>query len=42
MIGDAALPENQRFTWSSWEPFTNNTPLPKSGLIGPVRIEVEK
>jgi hypothetical protein len=42
MIGDAALPENQRFTWSSWEPFTNNTPLLKSGLIGPVRIEVEK
>jgi hypothetical protein len=38
MIGDAALPEAQRFTWSSYEPFTKDSPLPKSGLIGPVFI----
>ena len=38
MIGDAALPENERFTWSSWEPFKPNTPLLKSGLLGPVKI----
>jgi hypothetical protein len=36
MIGDAALPQAERFTWSSYEPFTADTPLPKSGLLGPV------
>jgi alpha-L-rhamnosidase len=41
LIGDAALPEKERFTWSSWEPFKKDTPLLKSGLLGPVRIEVE-
>lgn len=39
MIGDAALPESKRYTWSSYEPFTADTSLPKSGLIGPVTIE---
>jgi hypothetical protein len=38
MIGDAALPENQRFTWSSWQPFVKDTPLLKSGLLGPVKL----
>ncbi|HZI32354.1 MAG TPA: glycosyl hydrolase, partial [Candidatus Binatia bacterium] len=38
MIGDAALPESKRFTWSSYEPFTQDSPLPKSGLLGPVNI----
>jgi hypothetical protein len=38
LIGDAALPEQQRLTWSSWEPFTKDTPLLKSGLLGPVKI----
>jgi hypothetical protein len=38
MIGDAALPESQRFTWSSYEPFTKDSPLPESGLLGPVTI----
>jgi hypothetical protein len=38
MIGDAALPAADRFTWSSYEPFTQDTPLPKSGLLGPVTI----
>jgi len=38
MIGDVALPAAERFTWSSYEPFTTNTPLPKSGLLGPVTI----
>ena len=40
MIGDAALPEAERFTWSSWEPFKKDTPLLISGLLGPVRLEV--
>jgi hypothetical protein len=38
MIGDAALPAAKRFTWSSYEPFTQDSPLPKSGLLGPVTI----
>ena len=38
MIGDAALPAAERFTWSSYEPFTQDSPLPKSGLLGPVTI----
>jgi hypothetical protein len=38
MIGDAALPAEKRFTWSSWEPFTKDMPLLKSGLLGPVTI----
>ncbi len=42
MIGDAALPAEQRFTWSSWEPSTENTPLLKSGLLGPVKIIEQK
>jgi hypothetical protein len=39
MIGDAALPASGRFTWSSFEPFTKDTPLPKSGLLGPMTIQ---
>jgi hypothetical protein len=41
MIGDAALPPDQRLTWSSYEPFKADSPLPQSGLLGPVRIETE-
>ena len=39
MIGDAALPAEQRLTWSSWEPFKPGTPLLSSGLLGPVKID---
>jgi len=39
LIGDAALPEANRLTWSSWEPFKKDMPLLKSGLLGPVTIE---
>jgi len=38
MIGDLALPEAERFTWSSHQPFTKDSPLPQSGLLGPVTI----
>lgn len=41
LIGDAALPPDQRFTWSSYEPFKADSPLPQSGLLGPVRIATE-
>jgi hypothetical protein len=39
MIGDAGLPEKSRVSWSSWQPFTKDTPLLKSGLLGPVTIQ---
>lgn len=39
MIGDAALPVAERFTWSSYEPFTRDSVLPKSGLLGPVILQ---
>jgi hypothetical protein len=42
MIGDAALPESERFTWSSYEPFTKDSSLPKSGLLGAVSIETKR
>jgi hypothetical protein len=38
MIGDAALPEKDRVTWSSWQPFKPDNALLKSGLLGPVRL----
>jgi predicted GH43/DUF377 family glycosyl hydrolase len=38
MIGDAVLPETNRVTWSSWQPFKGSEPLLKSGLLGPVRL----
>jgi hypothetical protein len=42
MIGDAGLPPEKRFTWSSYEPFTADSPLPPSGLLGPLRILTEQ
>ena len=36
MIGDATLPKAERFTWSSSAQFSPDTPLPKSGLLGPM------
>ena len=39
MIGDAALPESQRLTWSTYEPFNADTPLLPSGLLGPVSLQ---
>jgi len=42
MIGDVALPVTERFTWSSYEPFTKDTPLLKSGLLGPVTIQTKE
>jgi hypothetical protein len=42
MIGDAALPAAERFTWSSHEPFTKDSPLPKSGWIGPAQLQTKE
>jgi hypothetical protein len=42
LIGDSALPESQRFTSTTWNPFTPETPLLESGLLGPVTVQVEE
>jgi hypothetical protein len=40
LIGDDALPEGKRGTWTSWRHWTSaEKPLP-SGLLGPVALEV--
>lgn len=38
LIGDTGLPEEQRVAWTTWNPFTKDSPLLASGLLGPVTI----
>jgi hypothetical protein len=38
LIGDAALPADQRIAWTTWNPFKPNAPLPSSGMLGPVTL----
>lgn len=38
LIGDSALPMEERATRTSWEFYSPDDPLPASGLLGPVRI----
>ena len=38
LIGDSALPMEERAARTSWEFYSPNDPLPTSGLLGPVRI----
>ncbi len=41
MIGDLVLPEAERRTWAnSYLPLQSSSPLMKSGLLGPVQIDV--
>ncbi len=40
LIGDQTLPEDKRFTWSTWMPFKKTDKLVRSGLLGPVTIQV--
>ena len=37
LIGDSKLPEDQRFTWITGNPFRPDDSLLESGLLGPVR-----
>lgn len=39
LIGDAALPENERFTWLTYRTWNATSPLQSSGLFGPVEIQ---
>lgn len=39
IIGDLNLPEDQRRTWVTFQPWRADSPLQKSGLVGPVVIE---
>jgi len=39
LIGDAALPEAERSTWTSFTHYKRGDKLPDSGLLGPVQIE---
>ena len=34
LIGDSALPADQRVAWTTWNPFKPDSPLPESGLLG--------
>lgn len=39
LIADSALPQDQRITQTTWNPFSTATPLLPSGLLGPVTLE---
>jgi hypothetical protein len=39
LIGDSNLPEGQRLTWITGNPFHPDDPLLASGLLGPVALQ---
>ena len=38
LIGDQSLAPEKRVAWTTWNPFTKDTPLLESGLLGPVTL----
>ena len=41
LIRDQSLPASQRLTSTTWNPFTKDSPLLESGLLGPVALVAE-
>ncbi|MCX6926226.1 MAG: glycosyl hydrolase, partial [Verrucomicrobia bacterium] len=41
LIGDQTLPPEKRLTSTTWNPFTKDSPLLESGLLGPVALLAE-
>ena len=39
LIGDAGLLQEKRFTWTTWNPYHPDSPLLRSGLLGPVTLQ---
>jgi hypothetical protein len=39
LIGDSSLPEGQRLTWITGNPFHPGDSLLESGLLGPVALQ---
>ncbi len=42
LIGDAARPADKRVAAAAWNPFKPDSPLPPSGLLGPVRLLIAR
>jgi hypothetical protein len=40
MAGDSQLPNDQRVSWSTWNPYTSDFKLLPSGLLGPVTLRI--
>jgi len=38
LIGDQKIPEAKRVTWAAYSPYTKDSPLLESGLLGPVQL----
>ena len=38
LIGDQGEPPQRRIAWTTWNPFTKDSPLLPSGLMGPVTL----
>ena len=38
MIGDLRSPDAKHYTWTTWNPYTKDSPLLESGLLGPVTL----